>query len=853
MLRQYYQHKAEHPGVLMAIRIGDFYEFYGDDAVTAAEVLEITLTGREDGSNGRIPMAGVPFHSVEKYLARLVQAGHKVAICDQVEDPKAAKGLVRRAVTRVMTPGTLVEESMLSAGQNNFLAAICVINGRAGLATLDVSTGEFLVTEFEGENIQERLLQELARIRPAELLNDPTTQPLAETLNRGIGAATTEREAPNPSRAARDLMRQFQVDSLAGYGCADKPSAVAAASMILSYAEQNRLDLGHVETIAAYSGDANVAIDPNTLRSLELTQNLSDGGRKYTLLEVLDETVTPMGSRLLRRWIERPLLDLSPIRERHEAVGRWTESGIRRGDLRDVLKGIADLERLVSRCATGLASPRDLVVLGRSLLRIPDLKEACLEVGFGRIHALIQNLGDHRMLGALLQAALIPDPPLTLREGGVIADGHHPELDALRQMARSGREYIARLEAKEKETTGITGLKVGYNSVFGYFLEVPKRDIERVPETYIRKQTTANAERYITAELKDQESAVLGAKDKAVALESEIFHQLRLKVSAESGPILQTARAVAEIDCLSALAEVAVRRNYCAPVMVEEDLFEVAQGRHPVVEANGAMFVPNDTSLSPESTRCMILTGPNMSGKSTYLRQNALIALMAQMGSFVPADSARLGICDAVFARIGAKDELALGQSTFMVEMLESAYILNHAGPRSLVVLDEVGRGTSTYDGLAIAWAMIERLAELRAKTLFATHYHQLNVLAEQIPTIRNFQVSVTEVGDRVVWTHRVVPGGTDRSYGIHVARAAGMPSGVLARAGEILADLETREDRHKIRVAERKTLQLTLFEVEEPQVVRELRDLNVEQLTPLQALQWLDTWRTKLESPTGG
>jgi DNA mismatch repair protein MutS len=847
MLRQYYAAKAEHPGVLMAIRIGDFYEFYGDDADQAAAVLEITLTGREDGSNGRISMAGVPHHSVEKYLARLVQAGHKVALCDQVEDPKTAKGLVRRAVTRVFTPGTLLEDSMLSAGQNNFLAAICFREGKAGLATLDPSTGEFLVTEVTGERLGERVVQELARIRPRELLLNPDAAEIGQTVQSGLGVALSEADAPDAARAARKLLDQFHTSSLEGFGCEDKPSAVVAASMILKYAEQNRLDLAHVDSLSTYSVDGFMAIDPNTRRSLELTQNLADGGRKHTLLSVLDETVTSMGSRLMRRWIEQPLLELEPIRSRHAAVARMVEANLPRADVRDQLRKIADLERLVSRCATGYATPRDLASLAASLGMVPMLKEVAIPVALGRIAEVLNNFADLRELAMKLDQALAPDPPLTLRDGGVIRDGFNEELDRLRRLSRDGKGYIASLETQERETTGISQLKVGYNSVFGYFFEVSKQHSHRVPDHYIRKQTTANAERYITAELKEQESAVLGATEKSVALESDLFHRLRLHVAEHSHDILKTARAIAELDVLAGLGEVAVCRGYVRPEMVEEDVFDVSEGRHAVVEANGPAFVPNDLEVGGASgMRLMILTGPNMSGKSTFLRQNALIALLAQIGSFVPAKSARLGLCDAIFARIGAKDELALGQSTFMVEMLESAYILHHATPRSLVVLDEVGRGTSTFDGLAIAWAMIERLAEIGAKTMFATHYHQLNVLADDIPVIRNYRVSVQEIGDQVVWTHRVLAGGTDRSYGIHVARAAGMPSAVLHRAASILAELENQSERPKT-VSPAARMQLTLFEAEEPAVVQELRGLDVESLTPLQALQWLDQWKQKV------
>lgn len=851
MLQQYFRAKSEHPGVLLAMRVGDFYEFYGEDAETAAAALEITLTGREDGENGRISMAGVPFHSVEKYLARLLNKGLKVALCDQLEDPKAAKGLVKRGVTRVLTPGTVLEDTMLSGAQNNFLAAICVMDGRAGLATLDPSTGEFVVTEVEGDQLEDRLIQELARLRPAELLVGPKAEAYGEIARANLNASVTETSLPSPDRAARKLLEQFEVANLAGFGVQDKPSAIIAASMILGYAEQNRLSLEHVDSLTSYSVDGFMGLDLATRRSLELTQNMADGSRRYTLLSVLDETMTAMGARLMRRWIEQPLLDIPEIRQRLDAVERFLGHGLIRGEIRDHLRRIADIERLVSRAATGLAGPRDLVALRASLLALPDLADPLRKVGLGRIQQLREQISDHGELFALLDRALVNDPPHTLREGGVIKEGYDIELDKLRDLSRNGKQYIAKLESEERERSGISGLKVGYNAVFGYYLEVTRSQLEKVPAEYIRKQTTANAERFITAELKEHESQVLGAEEKATALEADLFYRLRARISEHTRALLQTARALAEIDVLCSLAEVAAFRGYAKPEMTEEDLIEITDGRHAVVEANAARFVPNDTDLgADDGQRVMILTGPNMSGKSTYLRQTALICLMAQIGSYVPAAQCKVGLCDRIFARIGAKDELALGQSTFMVEMVESANILNHATSRSLVILDEVGRGTSTYDGLAIAWAMIEYLAGLGCKTMFATHYHQLNALADQLPQVANYRVSVEEIGDDVVWTHRVLPGGTDKSYGIHVARMAGVPAPVLKRSAEILGELERTTVPVTAEAPKTQRLQLTLFEFEEPPVVKELQELDVNQMTPVEALRLLDEWKRRFASP---
>ncbi|MCH7904397.1 MAG: DNA mismatch repair protein MutS [Armatimonadetes bacterium] len=844
LLQQYFKAKESHPGVLVAMRVGDFYEFYGEDAETAAAALEITLTGREDGKNGRVPMAGVPYHSVEKYLARLVKQGFKVALCDQVEDPKLAKGLVRREVTRVLSAGTVMDDSMLDAGANNFLAAICMIEGKAGLAMLDPSTGEFSVTEIEGEQAAERMLQELARLKPSELLYAEDGEEVGALAASGLGIATSPCKSLSLDRAERVLKRQFDVTNLQGFGLEDKTGAMTAASMILEYAKGHGLELNHVDTISTYSVDGFMKLDPATRSSLELTRNISDGSRQYTLIDVLDETVTSMGARLLKRWIEQPLLDVETISRRHEAVGRLIEHAMTRGDLRDALKKVADIERLVSRAATGLASPRDLSALRTSLLAMPELDDALRKVALGRLQDLRAQTADHQDLAHHLDKALIADPPHALREGGVIKPNFDPELDKLRGLSRDGKRYIAELEKKEREATGIAKLKVGYNSVFGYYLEVSKLHQEKVPDHYIRKQTLVNAERFITAELKEHESAVLGAEEKAVALESDLFYRIRNRVADNASALLQTARAIAELDVLISLTESAVRRRFVRPEIVEDDVLEIDAGRHPVVEAHTPNFVPNDLTLG--DTRVVILTGPNMSGKSTYLRQTALTVLMAQIGSFVPADSCRVGLCDRIFTRIGAKDELALGQSTFMVEMVESANILNNSTERSLVILDEVGRGTSTYDGLAIAWAMVEHLARVKAKTLFATHYHQLNALAEQIQGISNFRVAVEEVGDKVVFAHRVLPGGTDRSYGVQVAKMAGLPRSVVARAAEILAELEQRESTPSIGPG-LTSVQMTLFEAPESEVEKELKQIDVDSLTPIEALQKLDELKKRL------
>jgi DNA mismatch repair protein MutS len=844
MMRQYFEAKAAHPGVLVAMRVGDFYEFYGEDAETAARVLEITLTGREDGKNGRISMAGVPFHSVERYLARLLQAGHRVALCDQVEDPKTAKGLVRREVTRVMTPGTVVEDSLLSARADNFLAALIKHKGAIGLALLDSSTGVFIASEFGGPQAEHSAASEIARVRPAEVVVPEGESPLPEELFEALRAHLSTFPGLYSDQAERRLREHFGAKSLAGFGLEDRPAAVLAAALALEYARHNGLRLEHIDQLAYIAtGDA-VEIDPATRRALEITQNATDGSARLTLLSVIDRTVTPMGGRLLRRWLERPLRVMEALQARQEAVARLLEHHATRGDLRDNLEKIADIERLVGRAVSGLASPRDLAALRDSLLRLPEVAECARKVALGRLGELHQALGDHRDLAHDLRMSLVDLPPLTLREGGIIRPGFDVPLDQLREKSRKGKDYIAQLEQTERQATGIDRLKVGYNGVFGYYLEVSKTQTDKVPDHYVRKQTTANAERYITAELKEHESAVLGADEKAAALEADLFQQIRGKVVAHATALVATARAVAELDALASLAETANRCRFCRPELIESGDLIIEEGRHPVVEANAEAFVPNDLRLEGQA-RLVVLTGPNMSGKSTFLRQTALIVLLAQVGSFVPAKSCQVPLCDRIFARIGARDELALGQSTFMVEMVESANILNNATPRSLVILDEVGRGTSTYDGMAIAWAMVEALADLGALTLFATHYHQLNALAEQVPAIRNFRIEVREVGDEVVWTHKVLPGGADRSYGLQVARMAGVPRHVLERAQNVLNELEQRPST-PIPVIQ-KPLQLSLFETEPSPVEKALAGLDVDRLTPLEALTTLTEWKQKL------
>jgi DNA mismatch repair protein MutS len=865
MLQQYFRLKAEYPDVLLAMQVGDFYEFYGPDAEIAARELEIVLTGREDGSNGRIPMAGVPIHAYERYFAKLVQKGYRVAICDQIEDPKLAKGLVKRRVTRVLTPGTVVEDSMLDARANNYLVAAVLGDPIHGLGVVDVSTGEFLTTEIAGEGRQQKLLDELFRLQPAEVLVPEDQEELIQTLREQLSATIT----PVPlqewvGREAREiLLRHFGVESLRGFGCEEFTRGLDAAALALRYLQQNQMTaLEHIRTLATYSVERFMYLDATARRHLELTQNLMDGTRRYTLLATLDSTCTPMGARLLKRWLDEPLLEPDAIAARLDAVEVLAQQSIRRDALRQMLRPLADLERLAARASTGTANARDLVALRQSLQRLPALYAEAdallreLRQPPTLLATLAPRLAPLSDLCALLERALVDDPPADLKSGGVIRDGYDPELDRLRQVRTDGKQWIAQLEAKERQRTGIPSLKVGYNAVFGYYLEVSKPHLNKVPAEYIRKQTLANAERFITPELKEQEAILLGAEERINALELELFSRVRGEVARCTPQLQSLAKAIAEWDVLCAFAENAVRYRYVRPVVDTEDRIHIIGGRHPVVERfSEKPFVPNDCRLDP-TQRLIILTGPNMSGKSTYIRQNALITLMAHIGSFVPAERAEIGLVDRIFTRVGARDELATGQSTFMVEMTETANILNNATPRSLVILDEIGRGTSTYDGLAIAWAVAEYLHAIGCKTLFATHYHYLNELANRLEGVANYRVAVKEQGDRIVWLHKVLPGGTDRSYGVHVARMAGVPPEVVQRAEQILREFERRGVQGAVQpptsdapTVRTKKLQLTLFEAEEHPVLEALRALDITTLSPVEALLKLDELKRKLES----
>ena len=866
LLQQYFSTRLEHPGIILLMRVGDFYEAYGDDAETIASDLHITLTRRMD-SGVEVPMAGVPHHAYERYLARLIQKGRRVAIMEQMEDAKFAKGLVKRKVTRVVTPGTVLEDNMLDARSNNYLVAAIVGDPVAGIGIVDISTGEFLTTEIEGERRVEKLLDEIMRLEPAEVLISEDADPeLLEAIRASCSAALTPFESKKDGRGKAQnsrevLLDHFQTQSLRGFGCEDYTAGLDACALVLRYLQSTQVNaLPHIRTLSTYSAHDFMILDGPARRHLELTSAMGDGGRQRTLLGVLDHTLTPMGGRLQRRWLEEPLLDVVRIRRRHEAVEELVRDPIKRGDVRDLLKGMGDMERLVSRAAAGMANGRDLIALKEALLRVPELADVLQTATAERIHDLTHSLACPPDAAHLIANAIADDPPAGLKDGGLIRAGFSPDLDALLNASGDAKAWIANLETTERERTGIASLKVGYNAVFGYYIEVTKSNLARVPPEYTRKQTIANGERYITEALKSHERDVLDAADKSVELEYELFLGVRERVAAAAEDILSTARAVAELDVLTGFAEAALKNQYVRPEVHEEDTLEIIGGRHPVIEKIGVFgaYIPNDCHLDGEA-RMYVITGPNMSGKSSYLRQVALISLMAQIGSFVPADRASLGLVDRIFTRVGAHDELSSGQSTFMVEMNETASILNNATPRSLVVLDEIGRGTSTYDGLSIAWAVAEYLTRIGCKTLFATHYHHLNELAKHVATVKNYRVAVKEQGDQVIWLRKLVPGGTDRSYGIQVARMAGIPPEVIERAKEVLKSLERGGSNaardlggNESDIAPKKQkLQMTLFEAEKHPVLEALAALDITSLTPVEALMRLDELKRALTQPT--
>jgi DNA mismatch repair protein MutS len=898
MMQQYHDAKAAAGDALLLFRMGDFYELFFEDAKTAARVLGLSLTSRDKGENP-VPMAGFPYHQLDPYLAKIIAAGHRAAICEQVEDPKKAKGLVKREVTRIVTPGTLTDDSLLDPATSNFLAAIAhptTISRStpplAGLAWIDLSTGNFSAASFS----LEALPDELARIRPTEILISDESSPLAPSLQNPVpGAAVTRRPAWTFGHVAavESLAKHFGTRTLEGLGFSAEPAAADAAALraagaILDYLlETQKASLAHVDRLSPYSVDDCLAIDPAARRSLELTETIRDNRRAGSLLGSIDRTVTSLGARLLADWLAAPLTSVAAINARLDGVAELVADATLTGSLRESLQEIYDLQRLLSRVATGRASPRDVSFIGRTLARLPKVKAKLT----GRASALLTDLESRLDLCAdirgPLERALVDDCPLTTRDGNFIRPGFHAGLDEFRELMAGGKQWMAEYQAAECQRTGIPNIKVGFNSVFGYYLEITHAQRDKVPADYIRKQTIKNAERFITPQLKEYEEKVLTAEERANDLECELFTQLRDLVGSAAPRLQATAAALAEIDVLASLADLARSRNYCRPTVVAEPILEIEAGRHPVLDITEpeGTFVPNDLvcaagkngtgdsglgtidvgsspAPSPQPPASLLLiTGPNMAGKSTYIRQAALLAIMAQMGSFIPARRATVGVADRIFARIGASDELARGQSTFMVEMTETARILNTATPRSLVILDEIGRGTSTYDGLSLAWSIVEHIHEqIGCRTLFATHYHELTDLADQLAGAANFNVAVKEWQDQVVFLHQIVPGAADKSYGIHVAQLAGVPRSVNDRAKEVLHWLETQHNantsagglapetsRPPAPNGHRDHWQLTLFGGDDHPLLDEIRAANLDDLTPREALELLHDWQERL------
>ncbi|MER3468409.1 MAG: DNA mismatch repair protein MutS [Thermoflexus sp.] len=869
MFRQYQAIKARYPDVLVLFRLGDFYEMFGEDAKIGAQVLQLVLTSREIGKGNRVPMCGVPHHAIDRYVAKLLEAGYKVAICDQLEEPSPKKRLVHRDVTRVLTPGTLVEDAFLEAKRYNFLVAVVGQGAREtghghdgttqrfGLAVAEVSTGDFAVTEVDTK----ALWDELARLQPAEILlpeqlaeENAFTARLKEVCEH---TTLTPFDLDPFTEPERLLCQHFQVATLDGFGVTGMNLAIRAAAAVIAYLQRTQLAaLEHLKSLSTYSVGEFMLLDNATRRNLELVQSLRDGSVYGTLLWVLDDTVTPMGGRLLRRWILQPLLSIERINERLDAVEELYRETLWRQEIRETLRHLPDLERLVARVGTGTANPRDLAQIRSALEVIPHLRQLLERAQAPLLRSIYERLHTADDLHHRLATALVDNPPQRMTEGGIFRDGYHPELDELRYIARHGKEMIARLEAKERERTGIRNLRIGYNQVFGYYIEVTKANLHLVPKDYIRKQTLTDVERFVTPELKQLESKVLGAEERIGQLEYQLFVELRYKVAQRSHELLETAKAVAELDVLATLAEVAAKNHYTRPFVDDGDEIVIKEGRHPVIEQvqRDKPFVPNDCSLDNRENQLLIITGPNAAGKSTYLRQVALIVLMAQMGSFVPAREAKIGIVDRIFTRVGAHDELVRGQSTFMVEMTETANILHNATERSLVLIDEIGRGTSTYDGIAIAWAVAEELHRIGCKCLFATHYHHLNELENLLPRVRNYRAAVLEEGDKVVFLYRIVPGGTDRSYGIQVARLAGLPERVIGRAKEILMTLESNDQKVVAPPQSAAQLittpvQLRLFDFAPHPVLERLKCLDPDSLTPREALALLYELKRQAEN----
>lgn len=863
MMQQYMEIKNQYKDCILFFRLGDFYEMFFEDAELASKELEITLTGRDCGREERAPMCGVPYHSAESYISKLISKGYKVAICEQVEDPSTAKGIVKREVIRVITPGTVIEANMLDETRNNYICCIYKRGFHFGLAIADISTGELLATQLLEGNTFEQLIDELAKYRPSEIIvngeldSNQSVKALVKTRFNTI-IWSHDDVAFEFNTALNKIQSKFNLENVNKEEIKNSWYAVSAIGALLDYLEQTqKISLIHINKINFYSVDQFMVLDVFTRRNLEISETMRERSKKGTLLWVLDKTNTPMGARMLRKWIDQPLLKPDLINLRLEAVKNLKEDVVTRGDIIEGLKKVYDIERLLSKIIYGSANGRDLIALKISVGKLPEIKKALDKCHSRLLISLAKNLDLLEDVYRKIDEAIVEDPPISVREGGIIKTGYHPEVDRLREAAVRGKSWLAELENKERERTGIKNLKIGFNKVFGYYIEVTKSYFSLVPDRYIRKQTLANCERYITPELKEMEETILGAEEKVIELEYQLFVEVRNYVASQTQRIQTAARVIATVDVLTSLAEVAVRNEYTMPIVDDSDVIEIKDGRHPVVELMvNERFVPNDTLLDRNDNRLAIITGPNMAGKSTYLRQVALIVLMAQIGSFVPASYARIGVVDRIFTRVGASDDLAMGQSTFMVEMIEMANILNNATNKSLIILDEIGRGTSTYDGLSIAWAVTEYIADkekVGARTLFATHYHELTELEGKVDGVKNYCITVKEKGDDIIFLRKIVRGGADNSYGIQVARLAGIPYAVINRAKEILQELEdadiSKKQRKEAKKGERIMLgQMDLFNYRAGEIAEEIRRLDIMNMTPIDALNFLYRLKNKIE-----
>jgi DNA mismatch repair protein MutS len=856
MMQQYRGIKKEYSDSILFFRMGDFYEMFNEDAKTASGILQIALTSRNKNSNP-VPMCGIPHHSANLYITKLLKAGKKVAICEQTEDPKQAKGLVKREVVRVITPGTILDDNILDPKKDQFIASVYFGKNQIGLAALDVSTGIFKVTQIDGGNALLLLADELQKLDPKEIIipNAIKEEPRPWLPTGEVFVHSEEDWTFSFSEAYRNLVEHFRTQSLEGFGCENMEAAISSAGALIHYLrETQKSPLEHINTLTPFPIHDYMALDQCTLASLELVQS-SEGSRKNSLLDLLDLCQTPMGARRIREWILKPLIDLKKIQERLGIVADFKHNPTERKNLRDLLKHIFDLERLLGRITLSACNARDLIALKTSLKVFPDLSKTLKSYDSPPLHAYLENWDNLESVYNLIDQNITDDPPLGLKEGNLIKAGCNEELDRLKKITREGKNWIASLELEEKERTGIPVLKVGFNKIYGYYIEITKKHIDRVPAEYIRKQSLVNAERYISPKLKEYEEEITGAEEKIFAIEQTLFEEIRSGVSLAGPRIQGMARTISEIDALSSFAEIAHRYNYCQPEFTNDRSLVIENGRHPLIEQidPSVRFISNDTFLDSVKQQIIIITGPNMAGKSTYLRQVALIALMAQIGSFVPADKVSLGITDRIFSRVGAQDHLLKGQSTFMVEMNETANILNNATPDSLIILDEIGRGTSTFDGISIAWAIVEFLHKADQgggpKTLFATHYHELTDLSRVLSGVKNFNVQVKEWNDEIIFLRKIVPGGTDKSYGIQVARLAGLPKKVLDRAHEVLFNLEQSEfdevgvpkiSHSENRQNQQSSGQLGLFPEPENPLIHKIKEIDPNELTPREALEVL-------------